>query len=153
MKRVRYLIKTYSQIDLFYWKNPFEDTSVGEKVNIFNKTVLDILHNFIPHETFLVDDKDPPWLTKTIKNLINKKTVLKHFRQNSNNLQILNKVESLQNLLLKSVAESKRNCYSRMRDKLHNTQKNSKSYWSLLKRFLDNKIIPLIPQFSTVMRL
>ena len=79
MKRVRYLIKTYSQIDLFYWKNTFEDTSVDEKVNIFNKTVLDILHNFIPHETFLVDDKDPPWLTKTIKNLINKKKSLSIF--------------------------------------------------------------------------
>ena len=121
MKRVRYLIKTYSQIDLFYWKNTFEDTSVDEKVNIFNKTVLNILYNFIPHEIFLVDDKNSPWLTKTIKNLINEKTVLKHFRQNSNNLQVLSKLESLQNLLPKSIAKSKRNCYSRMIGQLHNT--------------------------------
>ena len=39
------------------------------------------------------------------------------------NLQILNKLKSLQNLLTKSIAESKCNHYSRIAGKLHNTQK------------------------------
>ena len=95
----------------------------------------------------LVDDKDPPWFTNKIKNLITEKNprVLKHFHENSKNLQILNKLGSLQNLLSKSIAESKRNYYYRMADKLHNTEKGSNAYWSLLKRFLNNKKIPLIP--------
>ena len=70
---------------------------------------------------------------------------MKHFHENSKNLQILNKLGSLQNLLSKSIAESKRNYYYRMADKLHNTEKGSNAYWSLLKRFLNNKKIPLIP--------
>ena len=37
--------------DLFDWKKVFEYTSVGEKVGIIVKTILNILHNFIPHET------------------------------------------------------------------------------------------------------
>ena len=128
------------------WKKAFENTSVYEKVATFNKNILNILHNFIPHETLLADGKDSPWLTSKIKNLINEKhTVFKHFYRNSNNLQILNKLESLQNLLTKSIAESKRNYYSRMADKLHITQKSSKAYWPLLKRFLNNKKILLIP--------
>ena len=95
----------------------------------------------------LVDDKDPPWFTNKIKNLITEKNprVFKHFHENSKNLQILNKLGSLQNLLTKSIAESKRNYYYRMADKLHNTEKGSNAYWSLLKRFLNNKKIPLIP--------
>ena len=34
---------------------------------------------------------------------------------------------------------------NRIANKLNNTQKNSKSYWSLLKVFLNNEKIPLIP--------
>ena len=41
--------------------------------------------------------------------------------------------------------KSKQNYYSRISRKLTNVQKNSKIYWSLLNRFLDNKKIPLIP--------
>ena len=70
---------------------------------------------------------------------------MKHFHGNSKNLQILNKLGSLQNLLTKSIAESKRNYFYRMADKLHNTEKGSNAYWPLLKRFLNNKKIPLIP--------
>ena len=32
-----------------------------------------------------------------------------------------------------------------MASKLANVQRNSKTYWSLLNRFLNNKNIPLIP--------
>ena len=68
-------------IDLFDWRKAFQNTSVYEKVAIFNKTIPNILHNFIPLETLLIDDKYPPWLTNKIKNLINEKNIVfKHFR-------------------------------------------------------------------------
>ena len=38
-----------------------------KKCLIFNKTILNILSNFIPNETLIVDDKDPPWFTKKKK--------------------------------------------------------------------------------------
>ena len=105
-------------IDLFDWKKAFANASV----DIFNKTVRIILHNFIPHETLVVDEKDPPWLTSKIKSLINEKnTTFKHYRRNSVNLQILNKLESLQNTLIISISGSKRNYYSKMANKLQNT--------------------------------
>ena len=48
-------------IRLFDWgKKNFTNTSLDEKVAIVNKAILNILHNFILHETLLVDDKDPP---------------------------------------------------------------------------------------------
>ena len=45
-------------IVLFDWKKASENTSVDEKVAAIKKTILNIIHNFIPHETLLVDDKD-----------------------------------------------------------------------------------------------
>ena len=43
------------------------------------------------------------------------------------------------------IQASKQKYYCRMTNKLINTQKSSKAYWSLLKAFLNNKKIPLIP--------
>ena len=53
-------------IDMFDWDRAFVKTNVNEKLFILNKTILNILSNFIPHETLTVDDEDPPWFTKNI---------------------------------------------------------------------------------------
>ena len=41
---------------------------MNEKVSIFNATIKNILSNYIPHETITCDDRDPPWINKSIKN-------------------------------------------------------------------------------------
>ena len=51
----------------FDWKRAFSNTNVNEKVDIFNRTILNILSNFIPHETIVCNDKDPPWFNNRIK--------------------------------------------------------------------------------------
>ena len=57
----------------FTWERALLNTSVDGKVDIFNRTILNILSNFIPHETIVFDDKDPPWFNNRIKTLIQKK--------------------------------------------------------------------------------
>ena len=54
----------------FNWTRTFLNTSVNEKVNIFNNTNLNILNNFISHESLTCDDKDPPCFNKKIKGII-----------------------------------------------------------------------------------
>ena len=39
-------------------------------VYLFNKTIKNILSNYISHETITCDDTDPPWINKKIKKLI-----------------------------------------------------------------------------------
>ena len=52
-------------IDKFDWDRAFVDTNVNEKMFILNRTILNILSNFIPHNILTVDDKDPrPCLQK-----------------------------------------------------------------------------------------
>ena len=51
----------------------FENKNVDEKVLTFNKTVINILSNFIPHKLIACDEKDPPWFMTKIKSLIHKK--------------------------------------------------------------------------------
>ena len=49
------------------WDRAFANKHVEEKVLIFNKTVLNVFSNFIPHEVIVCDDKDPPWFNAKIK--------------------------------------------------------------------------------------
>ena len=66
-------------ISNFNWDRAFLNTNVTEKVSIFTSTVMNILSNFILHETIVCDNKDPPWFNKAIKSLIQeKKTHLKN---------------------------------------------------------------------------
>ena len=54
----------------FNWGIAFLNTNVVEKVSIFSFTIMNILSNFIPHETIVCDDNVPSWLNKAIKSLI-----------------------------------------------------------------------------------
>ena len=103
---------------------------------------MNILSNFIPHETIICDDRDPPWFNKKIKSLIyEKNTAFKKFRCNRNNSFIKRQLNILQDRIITSIEASKQKYYCRMTNKLINTQKSSKVYWSLLKGFLNNKKI------------
>ena len=58
----------------FNWERAFSNTSVNEKVDIFNRTILNILSNFIPHEIIVCNEKDPPWFNNRRKTLIQEKS-------------------------------------------------------------------------------
>ena len=42
-------------------------------MNNFKETTLNILRNFIPHETVLCDHRDPSWFKNKIKSVIHEK--------------------------------------------------------------------------------
>ena len=72
-----------------------------------------------------------------------KNVAFTNYRNNSSYIDLKCCLKYLQACLNASVevATEKYNTVN----KLTNTQKNSKVYWSLLKIFLDNKKIPIIP--------
>ena len=124
----------------------FLNSSVDEKVVIFNNTVLNIPSNFIPRETIVCDDKDPPWFNNKIKTFIHaKNAAFNSFRKNTDNSELKRHLVSLQERVKASTESSKQKYYYRIANKLNNTQKKPKSYGSLLKIVLNNKKIPLTP--------
>ena len=80
-----------------------------------------------------------------IKSLIHEKIkTYKVLPKNIENNQQIEKLKSLQNRLKWMIDDPKHN-YSRLTNKLFNVQKNSKPYWSILKAFLNNKKVTIIP--------
>ena len=50
---------------------------------LFNKTMLNVFHNFIPNNNMICNDKDPPWFNNQIKTLTEKKNhLLKSYMPN-----------------------------------------------------------------------
>ena len=60
-------------INGFPWEMSFANLDINEKVCLFNKTIKNILSNFIRHETILFDNRDPPWINSQVKHLTNEK--------------------------------------------------------------------------------
>ena len=133
-------------INEFDWDRASANKHVDEKVLIFNKTVLNVLSNFIPHEIIVCGDKDLPWFNRKIKLLINEKLrTYNAYRKNIGNSQLRKNLSSLQQRLRDLIDDSKQKYFSRLTHKLSTIQKSSKAYWALLKIFLNNRKIPVIP--------
>ena len=83
---------------------------------------------------------------KRIKSLIQEGALLiETFRKNRNNVEIITCLNNFNDRLALLINTAKQNFYSKIVEKLQNTQRSSKAYWSLLKIFLNNKKIPIIP--------
>ena len=63
-------------INLFNWENAFLNTDVNTQLSIFSNTVLNILNDYIPHETRICGNRDPSLMTTKIKELISQKNML-----------------------------------------------------------------------------
>ena len=72
-----------SAINIFDWGKWFESKNVHKQVHFFNKTMLNIFHNYIRNKTILCNDRDPPWFnSENRKMLIKKNEIFKHYITN-----------------------------------------------------------------------
>ena len=63
-------------IELFDWEKGLSNLDVNKQVSVFDKTIMNIFENFVLHETFTCNDKDPPWMNKQIKTLAEKRSFI-----------------------------------------------------------------------------
>ena len=59
-------------ISQFNWERAFSNKSVNMQISILDETILNIMTKFIPHETKILNDREPPWINITVKTLIKK---------------------------------------------------------------------------------
>ena len=96
------------------------NVSVDKKVCYFTKTLINVIHNFIPHERVVCEDRDPPWINKEIKKLINEKNSAYKSYTLFNRDVFLFELKFLQNQLNVSIENSKQRYYSKLTSKLAN---------------------------------
>ena len=63
---------------LFNWERAFSNKGVNKQISIFNETILNIMKNFIPHETKIFNDQEPAWINNKVKTMIQGKNEIYH---------------------------------------------------------------------------
>ena len=53
-------------INDFRWKKSFQNMNFNEMLHLVNKTIKNILHNFIPLEIITCDNRDPHWINSSV---------------------------------------------------------------------------------------
>ena len=128
----------------FNYERAFFNLDTNGMVSIFNTTIKNKMANFIPQETIICDNRNPPWIINRIKQLIYERNSLYKVCRISNDPQIFEKLTFLRKKLHLTIEESKDTYYSVLSTKLVKQKSNRKIYWSVLIRFLNNKKIPCI---------
>ena len=110
-------------IDNFDWNRALDNVSPNRQVSIFNDTILNIISNFIPHETIICDDRDPPWINSKIKKVIHEKNKEhKKYINNKSNFLLLQNINNLQAHIKTLIDISKQKYFSRISQKLESTR-------------------------------
>ena len=127
-------------LDQFDWVRALSNVNVDEKVYFFTKTLLNIIQNFIPLETIICDDRDPPWINKEIKKLmLEKNLAFKSYYYSNKSMFLFEKFKALQYQLNISIEESKEKYYTKLSSRLADPLTSPKTYWSISKTFLNNE--------------
>ena len=86
---------------------------------MFNKAIKNIMSNYIPHETIICNDRNPPWINKDIKQLIlGKNHAYKSYIGSGKCLKFFNQFQFLQTKLNTLIEEYKNRYYARLSHKL-----------------------------------
>ena len=133
-------------IETFNWNRALVDMSVDEQVDFLNNTLMNIFRNFIPHEEKTVKSKEQPWLSKRIVHAVRKtnrlyKKYISGGKKHEDEIVLQeNKV-----ILTDLITNARESYFSNLSNKLNDPTTSSKTYWSILKRFINNVKIPNIP--------
>ena len=116
-------------VDLFPWKKTLRNLNTIDMIFLLNKTIKNIISNYIPHETVTFDDRDPPWINKNVKQLIlEKNEMYKKYVNENKDPRIFDKVKCLQNELNSIIESNKQKYYTRLSNKLIDPMANTKFY-------------------------
>ena len=138
---------------LFNWERAFSNKGVNKQISIFNETILNIMKNFIPHETKIFNDQEPAWINNKVKTMIQGKNEIYHlYLKNKSNMLAI-KLETSQNLIYETLESCKNNYYENISKKLCCKAITPKYYWSLLKTMLNDKKVLCIHLFFTITNL
>ena len=128
------------------WERLFDQLEINAQVAAFIETTLNVFQNYVPNKYITVDNKDPVWMNENIKTKIKEKnTFYQKYIENGRLESDFILLEKLITELNDLIFSTKTLYYENLAKKLNNPLLQTKTYWSILKTFYNNKKIPQIP--------
>ena len=116
---------------------------MDSKVDLLNKTLLNIFWNYIPNKKIKCDYRQPPWMANNIKRSLKERSKLTKCYYN--NGQKKTDYEKLLEKSSEEILEPKNNYILKMTAKLQDPKTAAKTHWAILSRLLYKKKIQAIP--------
>ena len=104
------------------------------------------MSNFIPNETKIIIPRDPPWLTKPLKTMLNRKNRLfKNYKRHGYKLEDKVRLDNFRKECQEAVETEKFIYLRNMGEKLNNLNTSQKSYWKIINKVMNKCKAPKIP--------
>ena len=131
----------------FPWATEFRSlANPTQKVSLLNKTLHNIMSNFIPNENRTFRPRDPPWFTREIKNGLKKHNkIYKKFKLNGFKDEDKIPVDNSKLRINEMILNAKEQYLVKQGEKLADPSTGSKTYWKILNTFLNKCKVPRIP--------
>ena len=108
------------------------------QVRTFTTLFLNIMSNFIPNKTKRIIPRDPPWITKPLKTMLNRKNRLfKNYKRHGYKLEDKVRLDNFHKECQEAVETAKLTYLTNMGEKLNNPNTSQKSYWKIIKKVMN----------------
>ena len=122
------------------------NNTIDDCVKFFTTNFLNIMQANIPNKIMTFDDRDAPWITPPLKNLLRKdRKIYAEWTKNGRNPSDLNRIKQQQIKTQKAIQEAKDLYFADLSDKLCNPTTGQKTFWSAYKRLSNKKKITNTP--------
>ena len=131
----------------FPWRQHLNtNTNPNWQVKTFTDTFLNIMSNFIPNETKRFVPRDPPWITKPLKTMLNRKNRLfKNYKKHGYKAEDKVRLDVFLTECQQAVETSKSSYQMNLGNKANNPNTSQKSFWKIINRVMNKCRAPNIP--------
>ena len=131
----------------FPWRQHLNiNTDPNWQVKTFTDIFLNIVPNFIPNESKRFVPRDPPWITKPLKTLLNRKNRLfKNYKKHRYKKEDRVRLVAFRIECKKAVEAAKLSYLTNMGNKVNDSGTSQRSYWKIINRMMNKCRAPKIP--------
>ena len=122
------------------------NTDPNWQVKTFTDIFLNIMSNFIPNEIKRFVPRDPPWITKALKTMLNKKNKLfKNYKRHGYKIEDKVRLDTFRIGCQQAVESAKLAYLTNLGNKVNDPNTSQKSYWKIINRVMNKCRAPKIP--------
>ena len=116
------------------------------QVKTFTEIFLNIMSNYIPNEIKRFVPRDPPWITKPLKTMLNRKNRLfKNYKKHRYKDEDRLRLDAFRAGCQKVVETAKLTYLNNLRKKVNDPGTSQKAYWKIINRVMNKCRAPKIP--------
>jgi len=116
------------------------------QVESFTKIVLQIISNFVPNEIKKIIPREPPWITKPLKTMLNKQHRLyKNFKRHGFKQADKLRVDAFREECQDAIKVEKEKHLNYLGSKLASKETSKKLYWKIINKIMNKCKAPKIP--------